>query len=305
MGVENLTLLSPSEEALTATPISYEIEQQVRLDNGFMEVGKFHWRAPVEIEVRSRADRVAFNLALSPRPSNGTLEEIDGPDEGRRLPLERVMLLNPGRPYRLRLPAGRLRSLYCEVDQTAIEELLPRPTALGQQDWREQSRPQLPVIELLLNRMYEELREERLAAETALGAYLRALCVELARCQRDSGAQPGKVRKGGLAPWRMRLLLERIQADAPAPRLPELADICRMTVRQLSRAFKEETGKALGGFVLEHTVERAVARLTQGDEQIAQIAAELGFANSTSFSYSFRRCTGMLPRDVRRRATVG
>lgn len=304
MGAENLSLLSPSTEVVTASCISYEVERQVRLDYGMIEVGKFRWPAPVEIEFHSRADRIACNLALSPRPSHSRLVQVDGSGGDSQEGLERVMLLNPGHTYRLSMPVGKVRSLYCEIDRRALEELIAGPADLTGQNWQSQSRARLPVIELLLNRMYEELREENFASQPALDAYSRALCVELARCLRSGDREDVRIRKGGLAPWRMRLLRDRIYADAPAPRLPELAELCGMTVRQLSRAFKEETGQALGAYVLDATIERAVMLLTQTERTIAQIAVELGFASSTSFSYSFRRSTGVLPREVRRRGAV-
>lgn len=302
MAAADLSVASPSREAVGATCVSYEVERQVRLGCGLIEVGRFRWPKPVEIELHSKKDRIACNLALSPRPSHGKLMPLGGKEPSKE-GLERVMLLNPGHSYKLSLPAGKVRSLYCEIDQEAIENLVSGPVDLSGQNLQRQSRARMPVIELLLNRMYEELNEESLASELALDAYARALCVELARCLR-SPSRDEVMRKGGLAPWRMRLLQERIHAEAPAPRLPELAQLCGMTVRQLSRAFKEETGKALGAFVVDATTERAVALLTQTDRPIAQIADELGFSSSTSFSYSFRHSTGILPRELRRRATV-
>lgn len=303
MGVETIAVSSPSRDALAATPISYEVERQVRLDCGLIEVGKFRWTNPVDIELRSRDDRVACNLALSPRPSPGRLVPVDAACSSAQEGLGRVMLLDPGSTYRLSLPAGKVRALYCEIDRTALERLIG-PADLRGLDWQAQSRTRMPVIELLLHRMYEELREEDFASEIALEGYARALCVEFARCLRSPGAGNEIVRKGGLAPWRMRLVKERVHADAPAPRLPELADLCGMTVRQLSRTFKEETGKALGTYVVDATIERAAIMLTRTDRPIAQIAVDLGFASSTSFSYSFRRSTGVLPREYRRRAAV-
>jgi AraC family transcriptional regulator len=102
----------------------------------------------------------------------------------------------------------------------------------------------------------------------------------------------------------MQILRERVHADAPAPRLDELARLCDMTVRQLSRGFKVQTGKTLGRFVDEATAERAIHLLTATDLSIREIASDLGFASSASFAYAFRRSTGLLPSQVRRRQTA-
>lgn len=304
MVTDKLTIASPSRDALAATPILYDVERQVRLTSGLVEVGKFRWPTPVDIELRPLKDRIACNMALSPRPSNGRLVQVDSAAEHKRDGLERVMLLDPGRTYRLSLPAGQVRALYCEIERTALEQLLAGSVDLEGRDWQAQFKSRMPVIELLLHRMYEELREENFGSELALEAYLRALCVELARCLRKAMPAEESLRKGGLAPWRMRLLKERIFAEAPAPRITELAELCSMTVRQLSRAFKDETGQALGAFIADATMQRAARLLTQSDKPIAQIAKDLGFASSTSFSYSFRHATGVLPRDYRQRAAV-
>lgn len=300
----DISCVSPSRDAITSTCISYEVERQVRLDYGLIEVGRFRWAGSVDMEVRSRTDRIACNLALSPRPSHGKLVQLD---DGGALPqtgLERLMLLNPGGTYRLSLPPGKLRTLYCEIERSALEELLAGPVDLTGPNWQPQFRARTPAIELLLNRMYDELRADEFASQLALSAYSHALCVELARCLRPAPLVGSVIRKGGLAPWRMRLLRNRIHSDAHAPRLPELADMCGMTVRQLSRAFRAEMGMALGAYILGATIDRAKSLLMRSDQSIVQIAHELGFASSASFSYSFRRSTGLLPGELRRRANL-
>jgi AraC family transcriptional regulator len=98
----------------------------------------------------------------------------------------------------------------------------------------------------------------------------------------------------------MRLLRERIAADAPAPRVAELAELCALTPRQLSRTFKAETGRTIGSLVDETTVERAQGLLATTDLPIGAIAARLGFASIDTFAQSFRRITGLLPSQFRR-----
>jgi AraC family transcriptional regulator len=303
MGVENLEFPSPSIAGVRETCITYEVERQAQLEHGFVEVGRYRWPSQTDVELRSKDDSVTFNLALSPRPVDGRIMHLDDSGGARNGGLDRVMLLKPGCAYRVSVPAGRVRALYCEIDRRAFEALCPTALDLSAQDWQSHVRARMPVIELLLNRMYEELREEHFASDLALDAYSRALCVELARCLRPAPEDCGP-RKGGLAPWRMRLVRQRVSADAPAPRLPELAALCGLTVRQLSRAFRAETGQALGAFVVEATIERAAGLLTRTDRPIAQIATELGFASPASFTYAFRRATGQLPREVRRRAAA-
>jgi AraC family transcriptional regulator len=80
-----------------------------------------------------------------------------------------------------------------------------------------------------------------------------------------------------------------------------LADLCGLTERQLSRAFKAETGMTIGRFVDEVTMERAHRLLTTTSLSIGGIAQELGFASADSFARSFRRLTGSPPSKIRPR----
>lgn len=62
---------------------------------------------------------------------------------------------------------------------------------------------------------------------------------------------------------------------------------------QLSRAFKAETGKPIGRFVDEATMERAHRMLTMTAFPIGVIANQLGFASTVTFARSYRRIAGV------------
>ncbi|EQB00432.1 hypothetical protein L288_18315 [Sphingobium quisquiliarum P25] len=160
-----------------------------------------------------------------------------------------------------------------------------------------------PAVEMLLNRIEDELKADQYGSDVAIEAYADVLCVELTRslvAERHSGT----LFWGGLAGWRLRRIRERIHADAPAPQLVELADLCGVTVRQLSRAFKAETGTSLGKYIDQVVLDRGRELLTSSDDTLAAIAGRLGFSSSSSFAFAFRRSTGMSPSDFRQRAKL-
>jgi AraC family transcriptional regulator len=101
-----------------------------------------------------------------------------------------------------------------------------------------------------------------------------------------------------LAPRHKRLIRERVTAQEPLPNRDELADMCDMTVRHLSRAFRTETGQTLGGYIDSVMVDRANAMLTAG-APVRDVAESLGYATPSSFTSAFRRATGLLPREVK------
>ncbi len=292
---------SPAADGLDGTCISYEVERQVRLDCGHLEIGKYRWPAPVEYVHRTGENVFSVSMALTPRPSFTRVSWLNEPVDLPSEPLGRIAMFNPGSTFRLSVQRGMVRSLYCGIDRDALEQLMDSPIGSDGRRPERNFRLRHSVVELLLNRIYNELSEERFASELAIEGYMRALCVELTRCYQPTEGANGKFHIGGLPPWRLRLVHERIHSDSPAPRLSELAEICGMTVRQLSRAFKVETGKTLGKFISEVTIERASNLLLHTEKPIAEIARQLGDSTSASFTYAFRRETGMLPSELRRR----
>jgi AraC family transcriptional regulator len=301
MGVQSLDTPSPVYEPLAGTHICYELDCQVRVDSGTVELGKFHWKHPVELVLKHPDEVFAFNLALSPRPRRARISPPGHANDESLENIGRVLLIYPGSTFRLSVPSGHVRSLYCGINRTRLEQMVGDLDDFDETRAGLQSRLNSQIVELLLNRMYEELRDGRFASQVAVDAYVTALTVELARAIRTSKDGREDRHKGGLAPGRMRLLKDRIHAEAPAPHLLELADLCGMTVRQLSRAFKQETGKTLGKYIDDINVERAFRLLTETHRPISEIATTLGFSTPAGFSYSFRRSTGMAPSELRRR----
>jgi AraC family transcriptional regulator len=155
-------------------------------------------------------------------------------------------------------------------------------------------------VEWLLFKINQELQQARFATPAMVEALTTALAVALVRHFGLERVEAQR-RAGGLAPWRVRLIRERVYADHPAPSLSELAELCGVSVRHLSRAFKAETGRTIVKFVEEAMVERAREMLSTDDLPIGQIARNLGFSSSANFACAFRRATGMRPSEVGRR----
>jgi AraC family transcriptional regulator len=106
---------------------------------------------------------------------------------------------------------------------------------------------------------------------------------------------------GGLAPWRVRLIDERLR-EAEPPTLAERAALCKLSVRQLTRAYRTSFQRSIGEHVAHTRLERA-KRLLAGDQSVKAIALTLGFASPSSFIVAFRRTLGETPQQYRRRVT--
>lgn len=156
-----------------------------------------------------------------------------------------------------------------------------------------------PNVHGLLVRLGEELRNPGLASETLTELIAAQLAIELSRHYQAIANSP---MTGGLPSWRLRLIDERLADLQEAPSLTELAELCKMSVRQLTRGFRASRGCSIGDYIVNSRIERA-KRLLMSDLCVKAIAHQMGFASPSSFSYAFRRATGQTPRQFRQRAT--
>lgn len=301
--IEAFAIRDPGLDIALSAVRSFTVEHHLDFGRGCIEVRQYTW-ARETADVFTTADAYFLDLSLTPRPGPARGSYLDA---GRRAveSLGRVMFVPPGRTVQTACANGRQRSMHCVLGAEMIDGLLPRKPAWDDAALAEGLHLSNPEIEWLLLKIYREVRQGDFGVEVMVESLANALAVALIR---QFGLDKDDVRRstGGLAPWRMRLIRERIQADQPAPGLTELADLCGMTVRHLSRAFKRETGQTIGKFVEQATIERARLMLVESAEPVGEIARRLGFASATSFAYAFRRATGLRPSEVegrrRRRA---
>ncbi|HEY4144603.1 AraC family transcriptional regulator [Pinirhizobacter sp.] len=85
------------------------------------------------------------------------------------------------------------------------------------------------------------------------------------------------------------------------PRLPEVARCLNMSERSLRRRLAEG-GRVFRDIHDQLRAERAMELLYAGHLSVAEVGAEIGFADPREFRRAFKRWTGMPPRDARRAA---
>jgi AraC-like DNA-binding protein len=67
----------------------------------------------------------------------------------------------------------------------------------------------------------------------------------------------------------------------------------------LSRLFREQTGHALAQFRTALRIELALERLMQGEDNLARVAADLGFADHAHLTRTMRATLGRTPSAMR------
>lgn len=295
-----------TQEVRTGSHVSaldtFTMEHSLDFGRGIVEVRRYSWLR--ETDDVWTSDSYFLHMSLTPRPSPASATFLDGGPSSPEL-VGRIMFVPPGRTVRSGGPRGRQRSIHCALSAPMVDGLLDRSPTWDSASLAEGLHLSGPEIEWLLLKIHSELRQAGFAAQVVVESLANTLAVALIRrfgMERSGNPSP---RMGGLAPWRMRLIRERVFADQPAPDLTELAELCGMSVRHLSRAFKSETGSTIAKFVEQATIERARNLLTGTDKPIAEIARTLGFSSSANFAYAFRRATGLRPSDLEGRRSSG
>src|SRR5712664_1926290 len=138
-----------------------------------------------------------------------------------------------------------------------------------------------------MNRQYAE----------ALGIVLTH---ELVRINGDAGPR-GPVSRGGLAPWQQKRVAayieERVADDIP---LATLAELARLSPYHFSRSFKHSFGLPPHRYHANRRIERAKQLLANRELSVTNIALDVGFSETSTFSAAFHRLTGQTPSRYRR-----
>jgi AraC family transcriptional regulator len=273
------------------------IEAELRVPVATVQVVHYVFVEPVSGAMREDQD-YRLDLCLTPRPRNARACYSDRWAPHRFERLGPVWLLPPGETLQACSDGNRRqRSLVCHVRSEQMRAWLQRD--LEWTDRRLAAILDIPDANIrgLLLRLAEEVRHPGFASEMLVELICAQIAIELGRyC---AAVIEGPM-TGGLAPWRLRMIDERLREVQAAPTLAELAELCQLSVRQLTRGFRASRGCSIGDHVAHSRLEQA-KQLLAGDQSVKAIAYSLGFSSPSSFSYAFRRLLGDTPRQFRQR----
>jgi AraC family transcriptional regulator len=274
------------------------IEAEIRVPFATAQLARFHVTEPAD-RILHQEGMYWLDLCLTPRPPNTRACYRDRWSPHRFERIGNLFLVPPGQTMQARTDGGSPQnSILCRLQPEAVLQWFD-----GDLEWTDRGLeasldiPNVHVRSLLL-RLVEEMRNPGFASHVLLELVSAQLAIELARyC---ASVKEGSA-AGGLAPWRLRLIEERLKELREAPTLAELATLCNLSVRQLTRGFRASRGRSIGDFVAQSRIEHA-KRLLATDQSVKAIAYSLGFTSPSSFSFAFRRATGETPREFRLRA---
>ena len=265
---------------------------------GTAQLVRFHLHEPIDKMMGEDDQSYRLDLWLTPRPGNA---RACYPNRWNTQRFERVgngFLVPPGESMQARSD-GRCQqeSLLFHLNTGSVQEWFDEEL-----EW--DSRRLMAGLDIrdaniqgLLLRMVQEARQPGFASEMLVELIGAQLAIELSRYCHDVDT---RAIPGGLAPWRLRLIDERLQEVDATPTLSELAELSRLSVRQLTRGFRISRGCSIGDYVANTRIEHA-KRLLGTEESVKSIAYTLGFSSPSSFCYAFRRATGDTPGQYRQR----
>jgi AraC family transcriptional regulator len=274
---------------------SMTVDAEVCVPAARVQIVQFHMVGPADNLLRQE-DAYWLDLCLTPRPANARARYLDRWSPHRFERIGKVFLLPAGETLQARSDGNTSQaSLLCHLQQEPISRWFN-----GELHWTDRRlEASLDIhdghVRELLLRLTAELRHPGFASNTLVELIIAQLAVELSRyCNKVSD----QTANGGLAPWRLRLIEERLREIREAPTLTELAALCQLSVRQLTRGYRASRGSSIGERVACCQLDHAKQLLT-GDQSIKAIAYSLGFASPSGFCFAFRRATGQSPRQYR------
>jgi AraC family transcriptional regulator len=274
---------------------SMTIDAEVHVSTANVQIVQFHMTGPAD-NLLHQDEAYWLDLCLTPRPANARARYLDRWSPHRFERLGKVFLLPAGETLQARSDGNTSQaSLLCHLRQESIRRWFD-----GDLPWTDRRlEASLDIrdgnIRDLLQRLTAELRDPGFASSVMVELMVGQLSIELSRyCAKisDQGCF------GGLAPWRLRLIEERLREVRETPTLAELADLCQLSVRQLTRGYRASRGSSIGERIAACQLDHA-KQLLESNQSIKAIAYSLGFASPSGFCFAFRRATGQSPRQYR------
>ena len=222
-----------------------------------------------------------------------------------------VLLFNAGAPYRYAhpLPGGDACTILTVQTDRALE-------LVGRHAPADAERPERPFrrghglssaravwlhweLLHLVARQAGELALEDTLAELAREA---VACAYGAPVPRRRASPPAQRRRRDLVEAVKLMISERLEGP---PSLTELADVLGCSPYHLSHTFHGTAGLTLRGYVRRLKARVAAERLAAGARGLTALALDLGYADHSHFTNSFRREWGVSPSTFRSRLAKG
>lgn len=276
------------------------IEASLALEHASVWLARLDHARPDE-HIFDRGPIYWIELCLTPRRPQARARYIDRWGPHRFGALGSTIMLPPNFKLQLISEGGQHLSLICALKASAVDRWLGEAFEWNDRRLEACLNTSSPPIRSLMLRLAHEMRHPGIATRELSDSIVFEMSIEIAR---HLIAIDEPTEMGGLASWRLRIIDRRLDQPTKPPTLLELAQLCSISHRQLTRGFRTSRGCSIGTYIALHRIDAAKRRLAT-DERIKSIAAATGFSSQSAFTYSFRRATGVTPREFRERVLRG
>lgn len=268
-------------------------EIELKLPVGRAHIIRFSVHEPLDVTGYMSDYRVNLNLTSNPRKGGICFSGKWAPHEFK--PIGSLYVLPPGQEVRARGDCGPHSSIVCEFEQKLIDAWFD-----GDVCWTSRRLEGMldivnPNLRASLRRLSEEMLNPGFASDALCELLAAQVAIESARHCKGVEEVTGR---GGLPTWKLKLIDDRLAEIGLTPSLAELATLCSLSVRQLTRGFRVSRGRSIGEHIVQNRLAHA-KRLLASDQSVKTIAYSLGFPSPSGFCSAFRRETGMTPSEFR------
>jgi AraC family transcriptional regulator len=270
----------------------FEVEHHVEVNGIYADIRSFGWEH--SCTGRFQAESYYVDYSLTPRPIQSKLLHTGHrwtPDPGD------IVFLPKDSEFDAECAPCEQRLLCLTFEREAVMNLFEGDGRGA--DLSPCFDVQAPRVRQTLARIAEEVREPGFGWDVLTESLSLMTVVELSRHLQERQLAD-ETPRGRIADWRLRRLKERVE-DGLAGQLSitDLAAECGMSPRHLIRTFKNTVGITLSDYIAEARIRRAKRELAAEDALIKIVAHNCGFQSAAAFSASFRKATGMSPREFR------
>jgi AraC-like DNA-binding protein len=167
---------------------------------------------------------------------------------------------------------------------------------------------QPPLVKIVLDLLLSagtEVEHDYEAAKAHIGRALELLQAQGSLRTAPSSGDGNSVRKGGLAPWQIRVTKAYIEHNIDqVVRIEDLAAVTRLSASYFSAAFRRSFGEPPHSYLVRQRIERAQHLMLTTDEPLSRVARSCGLCDQAHFSKLFRRAVGVAPNIWRRERQV-
>ena len=287
------SLCTQDERALRSADLS-TVEASVTVASITAEIRKLHLTHPISSRIHT-GQGYWIDMSLTGRTGDPRVRYQDRWQPQRMEKVGAIMALRGREPVYGVSGPGTGTSVVCRIAPSAASRWVS-----DDEDWTDEQLVALldltnDTVKSLMTRLALELRNPGLAGDLMIELIAGQLMIELHRSRRATV----QACSGGLAPWQLRLIKERFNDQIHDVALKDVASLCGISVRHLTRAFRVSQGCSIGSYLSRIRMERAKCDLIAG-ESIKALSQRLGFSSVSSFTSAFRRDVGISPATFRR-----